>query len=90
MVVSRKHEFSFENKVASSDNVFNGLNSAAQDRVDQKNEEERLREEFAKQGIKIPKREEGENFDSNTITPGTPFMDRLAMALQWCVPLARS
>ena len=60
------------------------LVAPAQDREDQKAEETKLRAEFAKQGIHIPVKEEGENFDSNTITPGTPFMDRLAMALQWC------
>lgn len=37
------------------------------------------------QGIKIPKKPKSDTFDSNTITPGTPFMDRLATALQYYV-----
>lgn len=44
-----------------------------------------MREEFAKQGIKIPVKEKSELFDSNTITPGTPFMHRLSIALQYYI-----
>lgn len=49
-------------------------------------EEAKLKEEFRKQGIII--KEDGnqnEVFDSNTITPGTPFMHRLSMALQYYI-----
>lgn len=43
--------------------------------------------EFLKQGIHVPKKERSEIFDSNTITPGTPFMHRLSIALQYYVHL---
>jgi 5'-3' exoribonuclease 2 len=57
---------------------------AAQDREEQKEIERQLREDFAKQGIHVPEKAGGDTFDSNVITPGTPFMERLAMVLQWC------
>ena len=55
-----------------------------QDREEQKDIERQLRMDFAKQGIHVAEKADGDTFDSNVITPGTEFMDRLAMVLQWC------
>ena len=50
-------------------------------------EEERLMEEFRKQGVKLPEKPAGSAWDSNIITPGTAFMHRLSVALQYYVHL---
>ncbi|KHN80502.1 5'-3' exoribonuclease 2 -like protein [Toxocara canis] len=45
-----------------------------------------VRNRLEREGYPLPpKKEEGEHFDSNCITPGTPFMARLADALRYYV-----
>ncbi|KAL7059071.1 hypothetical protein AAHC03_012899 [Spirometra sp. Aus1] len=47
---------------------------------------ERLRAELLAKGASLPPpKSASEHFDSNCITPGTPFMDRLAIALRYYV-----
>ena len=46
----------------------------------------RMRKELEENGAYLPpEKEKGAHFDSNCITPGTPFMDRLSKCLQYYV-----
>ncbi|EOD36897.1 hypothetical protein EMIHUDRAFT_62942 [Emiliania huxleyi CCMP1516] len=63
---------------------------SAQEAAEKEAEEERLRGEWEAEGREVPARKEGRAFDSNVITPGTPFMDRLAQHLRAFIHLKLS
>ncbi|KAK3243800.1 hypothetical protein CYMTET_46566 [Cymbomonas tetramitiformis] len=55
---------------------------SAKEADEKKREEERLRTEMMSEGLILPPKEEAPVIDANVITPGTPFMGRLAEALR--------
>ncbi|XP_030379907.1 5'-3' exoribonuclease 2 homolog isoform X2 [Scaptodrosophila lebanonensis] len=59
---------------------------AAKEAIEKRLEIARIREELLLRGCKLPpEKENGEHFDSNCITPGTPFMDKLSKCLHYYI-----
>ncbi|ABO96597.1 predicted protein, partial [Ostreococcus lucimarinus CCE9901] len=58
---------------------------SAQEAREKAEEEEKLREKLIREGVKVQPKQESGVFDSNVITPGTPFMGRLSEALKYYV-----
>lgn len=59
---------------------------AAKEAVEKVNEVSRIRSELLVKGANLPpEKPKGEHFDTNCITPGTPFMDRLSKCLHYYI-----
>lgn len=59
---------------------------ASKETVEKQAEVARIREKLIQAGAKLPpEKPKGEHFDSNCITPGTPFMERLSRCLHYYV-----
>ena len=59
---------------------------ASKESVEKVNEVDRIRAELLLKGANVPpEKPKGEHFDSNCITPGTPFMARLSECLNFYI-----
>ncbi|XP_017784066.1 PREDICTED: 5'-3' exoribonuclease 2 homolog [Nicrophorus vespilloides] len=61
---------------------------ASKETSEKLNEMSRIRSDILSKGAHLPKeKDKADHFDSNCITPGTPFMDRLSECLQYYIYL---
>lgn len=59
---------------------------AAKESADKKKQIEEVRRKLQEEGVPLPPpRKAEQEFDSNCITPGTPFMARLSIALRYYI-----
>ena len=58
---------------------------AAKEMDEKDSEEERLRNEWAAKGYNVDDADGGHSWDSNVITPGTPFMERMVDFLRYYI-----
>ncbi|XP_055377529.1 5'-3' exoribonuclease 2 homolog [Condylostylus longicornis] len=59
---------------------------AAKESIERRNEIARIRSELLAKGCRLPpEKPKEEHFDSNCITPGTPFMERLSRCLHYYI-----
>lgn len=59
---------------------------AAKEALEKQQQIMEVRRKLESEGVPVPKiKKEEEHFDSNCITPGTPFMDRLSIALRYYI-----
>ena len=58
---------------------------ASKESWEKKEEIAKVRAQLAEKGIHIPEKQKEAHFDSNCITPGTEFMDRLAVCLRYYI-----
>ena len=63
---------------------------SAKEAEEKEETEARLRAEFTSQGYNLPDDDGGHEWDSNVITPGTPFMERMVDFLRYYIHLRQT
>lgn len=58
---------------------------SAKEALEKKQKEEQIKLEAEKNGKSIPEQKNKIDFDSNCITPGTPFMDKVSKYIQYYI-----